>query len=112
MFSCEFCRILKTFFTEHLQRLLLSRDWNITFEQAFTDDAPNALKLNQHYNLSHIVSIAKLWNPFKKKPVVRSMLTPSDDTLANILPYTSPQFRNIKKALILKAKASSIVLNM
>ena len=40
------------------------------------------------------------------------MLTPSDDTLANILPYTSPQFRNIKKALILKAKASSIVLNM
>ena len=69
MFSCEFCKIFNTFFTEHLRRLILSRDWNVTFKQALIDDTPKALKLNQNYNFSILPA---LQNYETQKKVCRS----------------------------------------
>ena len=84
MFSCEFCKIFNTVFTEHLRRLLLSRDWNVIFKEALIDDTPKALKLNQYYNFS-ILPALQNYETIAKESMSFEVLTPSDDTFTNVL---------------------------
>ena len=83
LFSCEFCKIFNTVFTEHLRRSLLSRDWNVIFKQALIDDTPKALKLNQYYNFS-ILPALQNYETLAKGSLSFEVLTP-DDTFTNVL---------------------------